>query len=249
MSRLRIISKAIFAIAAISVAIFGVYVFLTGAIFRIQHIDVQLADEASQSLLFEKIKESLDTRLSKYQGRYVWGVDLGNVLDDVAKDMRIKNVDVSRRLPNELHVQVEPYTPILNILARDKKVLHPVARDGEVLPSVPALEAIDSPILLGDAFLRDKDLRMQAVQLTLALSESGALSYRTVSEITFDKKRGFQLRLQNLNLLVWVGFEDFQTRIDRAQRVVEYLHGEQMAGRIIDARFNKKVVVRLRNDP
>jgi hypothetical protein len=46
-----------------------------------------------------------------------------------------------------------------------------------------------------------------------------------------------------------MGFENFNRRAIQAHRVVEYLQREQLSGRIIDARYAKKVVVKLRNDP
>jgi cell division septal protein FtsQ len=249
MKRTQVILKTLLATVAVLALLFGVFQFLTSSLFRIVDVQIVLTNQASHSVLFHKIQESLDTRLSKYEGRYVWGVDLGQILDEVAQDLRVKNVDVTRQLPNKIFVKIEPYTPLLNIVTNNKKILYPVSRDGEVLPSVSSLEAIDSPILIGEIFLKDRELRLKAVELTLALPETGSISYRSVAEIRYDKKNGFQLQLQSLSTFVWIGFDDFETRIHRSHRVADYLQNEQLTDRIIDARYSKKVVVRLRNEP
>lgn len=249
MKSLKILAKIIIASAVVFGCTFGMYSFLTSQIFRIETIEVSMASEASNAYVFSKIKKSLDGLLSPFTGQFVWNMDLEKVMRIVESDLRIKDVKVSRTLPNHVQISITPYTSILNILGKKTNVLYPVSRDGEVLPAVPSAEAPDSPILRGEIFLHEKNLRMKAIELIWGLRETGSLSQRTVSEISFNKKKGFQLLLQNSNLTVWVGGEDFKTRLDRAHRVVEYLQGEHLAGRIIDARYSKKVVVRLRNDP
>lgn len=249
MKRLKVFFKILISSVTVLGLIAVIYIFLTSPTFRIQPIEVKMVDEASYSQVFSKIKKPLDNLLSQFTGQFVWDLDLEKVMRVALSDLRIKDVKVSRTLPNRIQVLITPHMPILNVLGNKTRVLHPIARNGEVLPDVQATDAPDGPILRGEFFLHEKDLRMKAIELMLALQETGSLSQRTVSEISFDKKKGFQLYLQNSKLVVWVGSEDFKTRIGQAHRVVDYLQGEHLAGRIIDARYNKKVVVRLRNDP
>ena len=62
-----------------------------------------------------------------------------------------------------------------------------------------------------------------ALDLLLSLSEEGSLSHKTVSEISFNKKKGFQLRLQKSGEEVWMVFDNFGHRVSHAQRVIDYL--------------------------
>ena len=70
---------------------------------------------------------------------------------------------------------------------------------------------------------------------------------RSVSEIQYSKKDGLVLVLGLDDNTVIMGDREFKKRIDHVRRVVQYLRSENLRGRVIDARFSKKVVVRLRN--
>lgn len=229
--------------------LFAVYAFLTDRMFRIREVDIQLKDEASYSIIFPKIKQNLDFRLMNLFGDYVWRVDLEKILDVVEKDHRIKEAKVTRRLPDTIQVQIIPHTPVAHILKSNSRQMVPVARGGELLPPVNVEDATDSPILRGQIFLSDAALRLRVSELLMALPEEGPLSQRTVSELSYDKNKGFKLILQPSGAQVWMGFENFNHRLQQAIRVVQYLDSEQLSGRIIDARLAKKVVVKLRNDP
>jgi cell division septal protein FtsQ len=173
------------------------YIFLTGPTFRVHNVDVALENEASYGLTFPSIKENLNQKLKPFLGKFVWGIDLERVMKVVESDLRIKDAKVSRVLPNTLQISVSPYTPILNIMGSRRSQLYPVSRDGEVLPPVSAIEASDSVILRGDIFREDRELRLKAIELLLSLPEVGALSQKTISDIYYDKKKGFELRLQS----------------------------------------------------
>ena len=46
-----------------------------------------------------------------------------------------------------------------------------------------------------------------------------------------------------------MGEGDFDLKVSRVEKVMSYLHNRNIKGRVIDARFSKKVVVRVRNTP
>jgi cell division septal protein FtsQ len=227
----------------------GAYYFLTRSFFRIHEVSVSLDESAESSAIFPGIKESLDTRLRSFHGQYIWRVDLERILQAVESDLRVKDAKVTRLYPDQIQISVLPYTPVVNILDKNKSYLHPVARNGEVLPPVAVRDANDSPILRGGIFLAQKSLRSQALELLHSTPVTGALSQKTISEISFSKKYGFELRLHPTGTIVWMGHEDFAHRVSQAARVADYLKNEELTGRIIDARYGKKVVVKLRNDP
>ena len=97
--------------------------------------------------------------------------------------------------------------------------------------------------------MKKEEIRIGAVELLKALPESGSVSVHTAAEITYDSKKGYQILLSSSALQIWMGFDDFTSRISQTKRVVDYLESEKLSGRIIDARFGKKVVVKLRNAP
>jgi cell division septal protein FtsQ len=212
-------------------------------------VDVALEQNAAHVYLFPKIKEALDQKLKPLYGQHILKIDLEKVLSAVEKDLRIKDATIARVLPNTIQVKISPYTPIANILSTRNNKFYPVARDGEVLPPVATSEVPDAPILRGEIFLKKEEIRIGAVELLKALPESGSVSVHTAAEITYDGKKGYQILLSSSALQIWMGFDDFASRISQAKRVVDYLESEKLSGRIIDARFGKKVVVKLRNAP
>lgn len=249
MKALKVGLKALVFVVVMLAVVYGSYSFMTGSRFRVHNINIEMERGASSPFLFSKIKESLDSRLFSLLGQYVWQVDLEGVLKLVESDMRVKEAKVARLLPGTIRVLISPHTPVANIMGARAGRLYPVAHDGEILPPVEPSEAPDSPILRGEIFLKEKERLLSALDMLRALPETGSLSQRTVSEVHFHKKKGYSVIVHPHGLHVWMGFEDFQHRAQQAQRVMDYLPPDQLSGRIIDARFSKKVVVRLRNEP
>lgn len=249
MSRWRLGFKILTASIVIGLLVSGVYIFLNGPVFRVHDVVISLDDKATHNLIFTKIEDSLDVRLKNLNGRSVWRVDLEEVLKKVEADLRVKSAKVSRILPDKIKITVTPHTPIASIMGDVSSKIYPISRDGELLMPVTPDETPEGPILRGQEFLREKEKRLNAIQILLELPEAGLLSQSRVSEIYFDKKKGYHLLLAPTGVEVWLGTEDFHRRLSQASRVIQYLEQEKMSGRIIDARFAKKVVVRLRNEP
>ncbi len=249
MKTFKIISKLMVAAITIGGIIVGGYYFLHSSLFRIYNIDIQVEKNIAGYIPFDKLKESGEQKFKTLYGQYVWNVDLEKVLSVIEKDLRVKEAKVTRVLPNTIAIHIQPHMPVANILSPNSQKLYPVARDGEIMPPLSAGEALDSPILHGEIFLENLELRKKAIGLLMLLPEEGLLSLKTASEMTYDKKRGFELSLSPTGLKVYLGFDEFAQRISQAKRVVDYLDSEKLSGRIIDARFGKKVVVKLRNEP
>ncbi|MEQ1664754.1 MAG: FtsQ-type POTRA domain-containing protein [Bdellovibrionales bacterium] len=233
--------------------IIGGYSFLSSRQFRVREVEIQLENmgenNAGYTFTFPKIKEELDLRLRSIMGINIWRVDLKKLLNLIESDSRVSSAKISRVFPDKISISILPHTPLANIMLHEKSNLIPVARSGEILSSVKREDATDSPILRGEIFLKDRTILSQALSILISLPESGTFSQKSISEIFYDKKNGFQLLTVPNGTRVWLGFDDFARRSNHARRVADYLQNENMSGRIIDARFRKKVVVRSRNEP
>jgi hypothetical protein len=122
-----------------------------------------------------------------------------------------------------------------------------VGRDASLLSRLKS--PIDLPLLRGAQFFEDVQLRRQAVDLMNEIPFEGVFHQGLISEVRFDKHKGFELLLTNGWTRVNMGKEDFSRRVRFIERVLNYLQEHKMQARVIDARFSKKVVVRLRNAP
>lgn len=215
---------------------------------KIETVEIELAKDSTQDLLFQRIRASLTQQLQQYEGRYFWQVPLGQVFEVTRKDRRVKNASIFRDFPSRLRVEIEPYTPLLAYLSSDGRV-YPLSTDASLLPPISITDTPDLPYVRGEELKDEIALREKSIELFNRLPEDGALSKNSVSEIVYSKKDGFKIFLTKSQAEIRVGDSDFGPRISHAQKVIAYLDSRNIKGRVIDARFSKKVVVRVRNTP
>ncbi len=236
-------------------SLFAVFA-VTGGIFalenpswlKVEHFQVDLVEGSNEDLLFQRIKNSLQAQFKVYEGRYVWQVPLKSLYELVAKDKRVKSVSIYREFPSVFRLVIEPHTPVLAYLDRDGRI-YPVAADAALLPALPAHEAPDLPVLRGEPFRDEVGLRELALELFKAIPEDGTFRKASVSEILYSAKDGFKVFVSGADSEVKLGDSDFGPKLSRVTKVLSYLESQNIKGRVIDARFSKKVVVRLRNTP
>lgn len=232
------------------VTLIGVTVFVVqDRTLKLQPIEFILDEGAShERILFEKISENLHTVFRKIEGKWIWSTTLDEVLATVQTDSRVKAAHVFRRYPNRILVVIQPQTTAANFLDGDG-FLHPVATDGSLLPPVYPSQAPDRPLLRGKKFAAQPQLRERVVQLLGELPETGMFSQSTVSEIHYDEKTGFEFTLIGSGVTVKVGDDSLLHKANQIEKVLMYLQSQRIKGRVIDARFAKKVVVKLRKRP
>lgn len=200
------------------------------------------------STVSERMKSELTNRLQGLKGKALWKIELGELRASLARNEWVKDLLISRRFPNELRVQVRPKAVALVLVDKQDK-FYPVTEEGELLSSLPAGELPDVPLLRGEIFKNDDERRKKAVKFALSLNEEGYLSLRNVSEITWSQELGYTLVLLQPKVEVVIGEENVDLKVARVTQVLNYLSANNLKGRVIDASFSKKVLVRLRKEP
>jgi cell division septal protein FtsQ len=223
------------------IAVGGAVIALNPGWIKIGAIEIDQASASKQDLLYQRIKASLTPQFGHFEGRYFWQVPLSDLFDIASRDRRVKKVSIYREFPSRLRIEIEPYTPVMAYLARDGRIY--------LLPAVAAADAPDLPFLRGDDFKDESDLREKALELYKSIPDQGELSKARVSEILYSKKDGFKVFVAGLTGEIRLGDTDFGPKVSRVQKVLSYLDSQNIKGRVIDARFSKKVVVRVRNTP
>ena len=148
--------------------------------------------------------------------------------------------------PDTLRLRVTLYEPQLLLLSQKGGVLA-VNLKGELVSKAATQKlSLNAPVLRGKDFYGRKDLRKKAYELYLALPDSGLLSTETVSELWHDKGQ-FILVLSHRGERVKTLYETFFEKMEQVEIILNYLEEKGMAARIIDARFTKKIVVKLHN--
>jgi cell division septal protein FtsQ len=204
--------------------------------------------QARQDPLFERIKSTLGPQFQSLTGRFFWEVSLNKVYDIAARDRRVRKVSIYREFPSRLRIEIEPQTPVLAYLSNDNRI-YPLAADATLLPALPLNESSDLPVLRGEDLKDEPALRVKALELLELVPNEGPLRRKTVSEIFYSKKDGFRVFASGVASEIKFGDSDFGPKISRVEKVLTYLDSQNIKGRVIDARFAKKVVVRVRKAP
>ena len=247
MKFLRSLSVAFFCGGILIVAA-AVYLVLNPHWVKIETVQMDMAPSSKQDLLYQRIRVSLTPQLQHYAGKYFWEVPLKQVYESVTKDKRVRKVSIYREFPSRLRIEIEPHTPVLAYLSNDNR-LYPIATDATLLPALPLHDAQDLPVLRGEDFKDEQKLREAALELFEQIPEEGNLRKKNISEIIYSRKDGFKIFLNNQSGEVKVGDSDFGPKISRVEKVLSYLDSQNIKGRVIYARFSKKVVVRVRKGP
>lgn len=215
---------------------------------KIEFVQITLNENSKEDLLFQRIRTSLQPQTKSMEGRFFWEVPLNTIYELVSKDKRVKSVSVYREFPSAMRIEIEPHTPMLGFLSNDGRV-YPVATDATLLPPLPIGEAQDLPFLRGEELKDEPKLREQALELINAIPHEGAFRKSNISEIVHSRKDGFKVFVSGTSAEVQFGDTDFGPKISRVNKVMSYLESRNIKGRVIDARFAKKVVVRVRKAP
>ena len=251
-----------------------VFVFTFGAglglfrhlgIFQLNGIPIEVVSNVETSVMRNSpgasadLKARLTERLKIFDHHKIWEVSLGQIQAAVMQDGWVKEVRISRALPNQIRVLVKSETPVgvwipqadanegLELDKQNRMI--PVAEDGRLLSALTADNLPDVPVLRGARIGNDEAFRQKLIQFVLSLPAQGALSRGNLSEVSWTPEEGFVLTLNDPHITVKLGDEQLDLKVMRVSQVFEYLSINHLRGRVIDASFSKKVLVRLRKAP
>ena len=237
--------------------IFSTAVFLAGfhqaGIFVVGSIPVDIVGEAqnqpSNTLPGPRgLKTRTQAALESFHQKKIWEIHLHDVKAAIMQDEWVKDVLISRSFPNQVSVRIVPKATAL-VLVGPKGELWPISEDGTRLATLPADALPDVPFLRGEIFAKNENKRNEAIRFALSLPENGAINQKNVSEIFWNKEDGYSLMLMQPKVEVKLGADSLDTKVLRAGQVMNYMAAHDLTGRVIDASFSKKVLVRLRKGP
>jgi cell division septal protein FtsQ len=237
-----------FAVLTSLIAAASVYLAMNPHWIKIETVQLDLAPTSKEALLYQRIRSTLLPQYQHFAGRFFWEVPLSSIYDLTLKDKRVHKVSVYREFPSRLRVEIEPQTPVLAYLSNDNRI-YPIAADATLLPAQLLSEVSDLPILRGEELRDEQALRESALELFDQIPNEGPLKKKTVSEILYTRKDGFKIFMNGIASEIKMGDADFGPKVSRIERVLAYLDSQNIKGRVIDARFSKKVVVRVRKGP
>lgn len=189
--------------------------------------------------------ERLRSRLHSKVGDPFWKISVEREAQSIKQDPWVESVDVIRRLPNTLLVSVTERKPIAVMGSGDGQFKF-VDDTGFVIGSADPREVAGHPALMGRNFQEQGSLRGKALDLLKSFPKEGSLSQTDISELQFSDEHGFQVILAKTGMVVELGKDNLPLHVDRARRVVQYLHQHGINASHVDSDYAKKVLVKLR---
>ena len=239
-----------------AVIFFSLYSLDQQGFFQIKKVDIKVNTYASQKNFITPKILKLQKKLDAVKGVSLWKAPLGEISATLKAEKWIKNFQLSRMWPATIELTIEPDNVALLVLASNSaasinsnSVISPITRSGQVLPSVGSDNVPNAIVTYDDIFLKNEKVRNGAIGVIMALPEKGRMSAAQVSELGYDKKEGYWIKLLQSETKVNFGEEQFEIKSARISQVIEYLESRNLKARVIDANLSKKVLVRLQQNP
>lgn len=220
--------------------------------FLVAAIPVEVVSDGektnSYSAIESRLKTRLDSMLGQVKGKKIWQIDINGVRAALARDEWVKDVIISRSFPNEVRVVVRSKAPAA-VLISSQGLFLPVTEHGQLLSALPGGSLPDVPLLRGEIFKTDQPRRMTVIKFLQTLPIQGPMNTNNISEVGWNNEDGYTLTLMQPKVEVKLGEDRVDLKALRVAQVMNYLTANSLKGRVIDASYSKKVLVRLRKGP
>lgn len=242
---MRTLSKNIFLVGAtLFLVAFAFYGFESNLFSNIK-VHVEALVDPTDKEQFSIIKNEILSDIKFLNKESLWDIDISKIMTEIKRKNWIEDVQLTRLFPNRLEIGVA-LKKIEVVYVDDAGIWMPVASDGTLLSKNSKSLIPDVPYLRGRRFYDNKDLRKNAIEFLHLFPGSGNLSANQISEIYYEPKSGFEVLLAKTGTRVIFGQEALELKLKRVGKVLEYLEAKEIHGRVIDARFEKKILVRMR---
>ena len=235
--------KAALAVGAVALVATAVGWILTADLFAVIRVETgpyRFTDETE-----------LETALADLLHRNIWRVDRDDVARALAPLPWIRDLQLSRRLPRTLTVEIQEWRPLLEVAPRDAAGADRdplvLVEDGRVLAFPAQLPAPGLPVLVGMAAPPDSTgvRRLGADQLAATLAvlsaiEKTGLEAAAPVDFLIARPEGFAIVLQGGRGRLVVGRTDFTDRLQRYMIARDHLE----EGLEVDLRFGERITVR-----
>ncbi len=216
---------------------------------KIEVVEVSSADEdgAKSPIAYESYFIRLKLKLSKFDGENLWNLDPEKIKEIAKQESWVENVEIYRRFPQTLRLEVKA-KPSVAIFMNSQGELHLISTDGTVLPKIEETKSPKLPVIQDSYLLKNEKAKSRIIKILNEMPSTGSLSLETVAEINMGKKDEIWLTHLQTKSTIKLGNENIAIKSARVAKVLEYLEHNNLKGRVIDADFSKKVLVKLRND-
>lgn len=239
------------------VVFFSIYSLDQQGFFKIQKVEIRVEARSSQKNYIGTKLNELQIKLDSLKGISLWKASLSQISKSLSQEKWIKKFLLSRAWPSGIVLMIEPDDIAFMVVSHDVKDLNtaegspivPITRLGFVLDKIKSDSAPNAIMTQDHSFLNNQKIRKGAIEVIESLPKLGGMSAAHVSEIGYDKKEGYWIKLLKSDIKVNFGEDFFQIKSARISQVLDYLESRNLKARVIDANLSKKVLVRLQVNP
>ena len=223
---------------------FVIYAFL-GPFSRISLVKLKVDEKLKANKIYMTKDQEILSYLNNYKGQWLWSVDLKELVKKLNSIYLEAEIHVVRKFPSQLNVALKKKSTAL-LLLKEGELFYSVSYEGEIGSPKNIEESFDFPILRGNSFWNDLQLRQRVLSVLSVLPKEGqTFSIQNISEISYNKS--------NDSLFFHLIFHPFilelkdqpsPKKIKNIDFVLNYLHREKNQGGLIDARLDKKIIVK-----
>ncbi len=211
----------------------------------------------SQKKFISPKVSSLRKKLEVYRGISLWEAPLSEISETLNDESWVKEFQISREWPAGISIKIKTDDVALLVFPQNSSessvgavsTIKPITMSGKVLEKINSKNAPDAVLTYDSQFLISEKIREGGLQVINSLPKSGRLTAKHISEIGYDRKEGYWVKLLNSETKVNFGEEQFEIKSARISQVIDYLEGRNLKARVIDANLSKKVLVRLQQSP
>ena len=238
------IKNIIFILNSIFLLLFIGYVFL-GPFSKISIVELKTDGKLKNIKSYTKQEEKILSFLNSYKGQFLWQADLKKIVKKINGFYLGTEVYVVRRFPNRLIVSLKKKNTAL-LLLKEGEFFYSVSYEGEIGSQRNREESFDFPILRGSAFWNNLQLRKRVLSILSSLPKKDVFfSIQNLSEISYNKNNdSLFFHLISGHFILELKGQLDSKKIKNIDFVLNYLdqYGHQRG--FIDARFDKKIIVK-----
>lgn len=224
--------------------LFFIYAFL-GPFSKISSVELDVDEKLKTTRSYIKKEKEILSYLNSYKGKSLWQVDLKHLVKQTNAFYLGSEIYVVRRFPNRLIVFLKKKNTAL-LLLKDREFLYSVSYEGKIGDKKNMEEFFDFPILRGELFWDSPQLRKRALSILSSLPKTGPFfSVQNISEIFYNKINDSLLfYLISSPFILELKKQVSPEKLQNINFVLNYLNQKGSQRGFIDARLDKKIIVK-----
>ena len=230
----------------------GVFVFLTGMLVfsysKINSIELKTDSKIKAQASYKQVKLKIIDYLERYKGQYLWKVNLKDITKKMESIYLRGEFQVQRKWPHRLVVFLKEETTFLLLLKQNQR-FYSVSQEGHIGAEKNRTDSLNFPILREKTLEKSLQLRQRAVTILFELPKTGSFfSMENISEIFYKKSNdSLWFYLVSDYFIVELKKSPSLKKINNIDFVLNYLRKQGRTKALIDARLDKKIIVKKLN--